>query len=240
MGTTAFTRRRTATAVGVALLLACGWGYRAAEDRLADVSGTVPLPRGTLAAVPLEIAGWIGRDVPLDEHVVRATATDDHINRVYRRGRDVVTLFVGYGVQLRDLAPHRPQVCYPGAGWTLSRASVEHADANDGVTLPFQIHRFYRAGLAQERITVLNYYLVDGVYCPDVSLLRSKAWRLKNDVRYAAQVQITCTPRFSHAWDEEVASRFAADAAPVIRAVLTDAVTRVADATLRNAESHTP
>jgi hypothetical protein len=44
--------------------------------------------------------------------------------------------------------------------------------------------------LDTKKTLVLNYYIVDGQRCHDVSLLRSKAWRGSGTIRYVAQVQI--------------------------------------------------
>ncbi len=109
-----------AAGIGVALILASGFGYRTLADRYNRPSDSIPLAPGTLAKIPMEFNGWFGVDKPLDEAVARATDTNDQLNREYRRrdGRAAVTMFVAYGVRLRDLQPHRPEVCYPGAGWT--------------------------------------------------------------------------------------------------------------------------
>ncbi|MDO8630432.1 MAG: exosortase-associated EpsI family protein, partial [Phycisphaerales bacterium] len=95
--------------VGVILLIASGVGYRALAARYASVGRATPIPKGTLAHLPLEWGEWNGRDVPLDEAVIRRTDTDDHLNRSYirRDGRAAVSVFIGYGVNIRDLMPHR-------------------------------------------------------------------------------------------------------------------------------------
>ncbi len=215
--------------VALALLAGSGLGYRALADRLAGLSGTVLLPKGTLGGLAMNLGEWAGEDAPLDERVVQATDTDDHLSRVYRRrhGTESVTLFVAYGIHFRDLMPHRPEVCYPGAGWTLEDSRRVDLRAGDGTALPVQVHDFSRGGMDSERIVVLNYYDVDGRYCPDVSLLRSKSWRPTTDIRYMAQVQITCAARQLNATGEEVARDFAVGCAPAIRALLSKAVEEV-------------
>ena len=44
--------------------------------------------------------------------------------------------------------------------------------------------------MTPEKIIVLDYYLVDGQYCHDVSLLRKKAVLGSGGIKYVAQVQI--------------------------------------------------
>ena len=213
-----------ASGVAVALLVLSGVGYRTLAARYANLSGGTPLPSGTLKQLPLQIGDWAGLEVPLDERVVQATDTDDLVNRSYAHlnGEDTVFLFLACGIRMRDLAPHRPEVCYPGGGWTLEGRRVLDLALSDGSKLPVQIYEFYRGGLKSSRISVLNYYLIDGLYCPDVSLLRSKAWRPKSDVRYIAQVQIVSTVETSlgsKTADKKICA-FATDSALDIRDLL--------------------
>lgn len=212
----------------VAVLAVSGFGYRVVSARLTDVHGSTRLPKGTLAALPLRLGEWEGRDIPLDEDVIRRTDTDDHINRTYvrRRGMEAISLFVGYGARLRDLMPHRPEVCYPGAGWLLDRVDAISLDLGDGKELPCRVLKFSRGGMDAAHVTVLNYYLVDGKYCPDVSLLRSKAWRFQVDASYMAQTQIAC---FSSAFQQrcdELVRDFAAVSAGGLHECLSAAVER--------------
>lgn len=188
-------RSAVAAAVAAAILFACGIGYRVLAARLARPVESSPLPPGTLAKFPLELADWSGREVPMDQAVIRATDTDDLLNRNYTRrsGGDSVGFYVAYGVRARDLMPHRPEVCYPGAGWTLNSSEPAQVTLKDGSRLACQLYRFTKgAGLTDQRIVVLNYYIIDGAYCADVSALRSSAWRGQDAVNYTAQVQVTC------------------------------------------------
>lgn len=174
------------------LMLVFGLAYRVLAARLEAPVNTTPISPDALGRLPLQIGDWTGVDVPMDEKLVQATDTDAHLNRRYTRrgGLDTVSFYVASGVKARDLMPHRPEVCYTGAGWTLvDRRSVE-LPLNAAVKLPCNVLQFSRGALNTEKIVVLDYYLVDGQYCADVSLLRSKAWRGSGTVRYVAQVQI--------------------------------------------------
>jgi EpsI family protein len=188
--------RRPAIAAAVAascLMLVFGLAYRVVAARLEAPVDTTPISPAALARFPLRVGAWTGEDVALDEAIVRATGTDAHLNRRYSRrgGLEAVSFYIASGVKARDLMPHRPEVCYTGAGWTLrNRRSVE-LPLSDSVKLPCNIMQFSRGALNTQKIVVLDYYLVDGQYCADVSLLRSKAWRGSGTVRYVAQIQIT-------------------------------------------------
>ncbi len=213
-----------AAVVAIALLAVSGAAYRAAARYLARPSTSQPLPEGALAKLPMVLGEWIGSEAPMDEAVIRATDTDAHISRTYTRAGRSIGLFVAYGVRTRDLAPHRPDVCYPGSGWTLqSKTPVAVARSTGGVS-DCTLYRFGRAGIEVRTVTVLNYYIVDGRVCSDVSALRATAWRGSAGVRYLAQVQITC-PGGAFV-DEAAAERatvaFAAEAIDEIRALFPD------------------
>ena len=174
------------------LMLVFGLGYRVLAARLDAPVNTTPISPAALQRLPLQIGDWTGREVPLDEDIVRATDTDAHINRSYSRynGLEFITLYIATGVKARDLMPHRPEVCYTGAGWTLMDKRSAELPLNDGTVLPCNVMRFSRGVLTVNKVVVLDYYIVDGEYSSDVSLLRSKAWRGSGTVRYVAQVQI--------------------------------------------------
>jgi EpsI family protein len=221
-------RARSWIALGVAagVLLLSHVGYQAASARYARIQRGTPVPPGTLAKLPITIGAWEGKDEPLDERIVRATDTDDHVSRRYSRGADTVHLFVAYGVSLRDLMPHRPEVCYVGAGWTRDERPTE--TVLGGGVLPVQIQHFHRGGLEARKMTVLNYYIVNGEYCGDVSLLRKRAAELnESSAAYSAQVQVTCSQGLEEE-AERLVSEFAVASAPFIRELLEVEVRRAA------------
>lgn len=214
-------------AVALILLVVSGAAYRLANAHLSPDGATSLLPRGTLARLSLSLGGWEGRESLIREEVIEATDTDDHVSRTYVApgGFGQIALFVGYGVRLRDLAPHRPEVCYSGSGWTLDETVPATFESSAGNTLGSQIHRFYRGGLGTQKMTVLNYYIVDGRYCADVSLLRSSAWR-KADSNYVAQVQIACSSTSLNDRCEDTVKAFARESAGPIRACLVEGLDR--------------
>ena len=181
-----------AAVVAVGLLAASGGAYRWAAHRLARSPSATPLTSEKLAALPLRVGAWEGVDVPMDEAIIEATDADAHVHRLYRRGGHAVGLYVAYGIRTRDLAPHRPEVCYPGFGWTLRRATEVALPVADGTDLPCTVYRFDRGALETDCVVVLNYYIVDGRSCPNVGAIRRIAWRGQAAVSYLAQVQVTC------------------------------------------------
>ncbi|MCU0918573.1 MAG: EpsI family protein, partial [Planctomycetes bacterium] len=184
-----------AALVASVIILVCGSAYRVMAARLNGPVNTLPISQAALDQFPMQVDDWQGTDVAMDEAIIRETDTDARINRRYSRhgGLEVVSFYVASGVKARDLMPHRPEVCYAGAGWTrLDRRFLE-VPLSDGSTLPCNVLVFSRGALNTQRVTVLDYYIVDGQYCHDVSLLRYKVWRGSEGVRYVAQVQITAS-----------------------------------------------
>jgi EpsI family protein len=181
-----------AAVVASGLMLVFGLTYRVVAARLEAPTDTTPISPDVLAKFPLQFGDWTGEDVALDEAIVRATDTDAHLNRRYAHsgGLEAVSFYIASGVKARDLMPHRPEVCYTGAGWSLvDRRSVE-LPLSDSAKLPCNIMQFSRGAFNARKVVVLDYYLVDGQYCADVSLLRSKAWHGSGTVHYVAQIQI--------------------------------------------------
>ncbi len=220
---------RAALTVGLIFVLAGGVVYRATSAYLNRAPDTLPLPPGTLNSLPMRIGPWIGKDTPLSESIIRVADVDDYVCRNYRHrveGRSVA-LFVAYGVRARDLVPHRPEVCYPGNGWTQQRLEPCTIETDGGQVLTARLFQFAQGGLGASSVLVLNYYIVDGRTCPDVSLLRSKAWRGQATIRYMAQVQMTTTvsPLDTDA-SERTLREFARLAAPQIQRLLDEAVAR--------------
>lgn len=214
-----------AVATAAGLMIATGVACRILAAYLSRPTDSAPLTSEELGALPMQIGQWTGREAPLDERVVRATDTDAHVSRTYRRGRETVALYIAYGVRARDLTPHRPAVCYVGAGWTQTgRERVELA-LNDGTRLPCSIFKFRRGGFDQQSIIVLNYYIVDGQYSPDAALLRKKVRWGAAGIRYMAQVQVSGAAEHDVLGGSgaQALRDFAATSALEIRAVLPDA-----------------
>ncbi len=206
--------------LGIAILIGGGLFYRTAQSYYDGPALQDPLPPGTLGKLPLQIGDWTGMDVPLDPAVVEATDADQVLNRRYERpGGDSVLLYISNGVRARDLVPHRPEVCYPGSGWTLLGTKTYEPDGADPGAFRYRILKFERGGLTSRRLTLLNYYLIDGRFASDVALLRSRIWRRAGAARYVTQVQILVGGR--HSRDaSEMLREFAESSAPAIQSLL--------------------
>jgi hypothetical protein len=198
------------------LMLVCDLSYRALANRLAAPVTTRAIPQETLSGLPLQMGDWVGQDVPLDPAIVIRTDTDARVNRNYSRagGQESVAFYVAAGVKVRDLAPHRPEVCYTGNGWTLTKRTPLEYPLKDGKTLTCWLFTFSRGSLNAQEIAVLYYYIVDGRYCRDVAELRFNFWR----IGYVAQVQVAASVTGSLTADlaAELVSGFAVDSSPMV------------------------
>jgi EpsI family protein len=174
----------------------------------------------------LRIGDWTGREALLDEALIEAADVQDYVSRGYVRpgSPEPVALFVAFGVQARDLEPHRPDVCYPAAGWTLRGKREKEIELAGGETLRTIVYLFGPGGLDPRKLVVLNYYVVDGETSEDVSLLRWKASRGQTGIRYMAQVQITS--RIDPAWPEDSADSTVASFAQQVALPIRDLIER--------------
>ena len=186
-----------AAVTAIFMMAVFGAVHRILAARLATSVDIPLISPEALEKLPFQMGEWTGQDVELDEDVVRATDTDAHISRNYSRynASEQVWLYVAYGTRARDLMPHRPEVCYTGSGWTLITRSSMEMLLGDGMKLQCTVFRFSRGTLNKKKLAVLHYYIVDGQYCRDVSLLRSNAWRGSGTVDYVAQVQVVTAVR---------------------------------------------
>ncbi len=213
-----------ATIAAVVLLAATGFGSRALNQALNARPAHAGQVNAALGRVPLVIGDWHGRDINVEQSVRAATDTDDLLNREYIRGNglDTVGLYVAYGVRVRDMMPHRPEVCYVGGGWTRERVEQMELPLSDGRTLPCRLLHFSRGGFDSRLLVVLNYYIADGVFYTDVDSLRLRAWRGSRSFRYLLQVQIvSSTSEFRDADDAvQLVRTFAAKSVEHLRAIL--------------------
>ena len=81
--------------------------------------GEATVARQPLHDLSYVLGAWTGREVPLQEDVVKAVGVSDYTNRVYSQPAEVpVQLYVGYYASQRSGDTiHSPKNCLPGSGW---------------------------------------------------------------------------------------------------------------------------
>lgn len=197
-----------AATLAVMLLAGSGYAFHAMGRYYAQPLTSVPLPAGTLERLPMDVGPWRGRDVAMDPRMLKATDADAMLTRTYVRAGDnlAVNFYVAYGIRGRDLVPHRPEVCYPGAGWTLESNQPRLLALPDGQSLPCRVLRFSRPGLGNQTVRVMNFFLVDGRYYDDLSGIRSLIWKGSDQIRYMTRVMLTMPDRSTGLDDEPTAA----------------------------------
>ncbi len=105
----------------IALLFAClatsyilvGWMSSGKDAVAVDVD---------LSSISEDIDGWVGTDLGIDDETTRVLLAQSFINRIYRDpAGHAISLHVANWTNPNTIvaAPHPPDVCYPGAGWSL-------------------------------------------------------------------------------------------------------------------------
>jgi exosortase D (VPLPA-CTERM-specific) len=78
-------------------------------------------PRLELKQFPAQLGGWTGTDVPIDKDVLDILRPSDYLLRIYQNPQETeyIDLFIPFfRSQRAGEAPHSPQHCLPGSGWT--------------------------------------------------------------------------------------------------------------------------
>jgi len=206
----------------IVVLLVCGVGYRLLTQKWLKPSLSkrvmLPIP---LKTVPLKFGVWEGYERELSEAIKKIAGNDDYVYRVYIDTKTMVgvTLYVAYSGRPRHMVGHRPDVCYPSAGWTSGVKSKASITLDDGTVLPCNIQRFLKEPGAGTGKMVLNYYILNGNATRDSGSFGGLGWRLPNisgnPAYYVAQVQVSSS-------SESAIKRFAREVAPYIFELLPD------------------
>jgi hypothetical protein len=92
----------------------------AAQAGLEHMNGTERPPlRQSLATIPMELNGWVGRDEAIAAEIVERAQTTEYINRVYESRQHPGVkfwLWINYSVDGTNLR-HTPEICLPSGGW---------------------------------------------------------------------------------------------------------------------------
>ena len=181
---------------------------------LAGASKTENVPvRQPLAAFPLTIEGWHGKNQPpMPENILSVLGVDEYLDRGYSNSsRQYAGLYVGYyQSQRQGDTIHSPLNCLPGAGWEpLAKGYLAIPVVNaHGTTETILVNRYViQKGL--DRQVVLYWYQSHGRVVANE--YRSKIYMVLDAVRLnrtdAAMVRVI-SPRLG----DDHAAELAADA----------------------------
>jgi len=118
--------------------------------------------RAPLANLPEEVAGWVGRDEPIDQETLDVLGAGDFLSRSYSNpGQPIpIDLFVGYfPTQRTGSTIHSPKHCLPGAGWAFE--STQYVNLRDAGN---KVHRIgeYIIGNGERKDVVIYWYEAHG------------------------------------------------------------------------------
>lgn len=188
-----------AVIVAALLLVLSDRGYMALERRFRSFEDMKVMPKIPFEYFPRSIGGWEGQDQAISDTVLKIAANDDYVcRRYFHQDKQLsASLYIAYTSEPQRMLGHRPQVCYVGSGWTHEDTRQETLTTPEGRQISALVHRFSKAGLAEQRITVLNYYVVNGEITADHTTFSGLKWRrpqIRNGrAGYVAQVQISST-----------------------------------------------
>src|SRR4051794_31238004 len=99
------------------ILLTSGLAAQAGLEELTKIER--PALKGELVTIPLELGGWVGRDLAVDPDVLRESQASDYLNREYESPRWPgvrFRLWINYS-RLGNNLRHSPEICLPSGGW---------------------------------------------------------------------------------------------------------------------------
>lgn len=146
---------------------------------VAGISGMRPQyrvpPRRPIAAIPTQLAGEAGRDLPIAEEERRVAGMSDFVLREFVRDSTFLfSVYVGYyDRQVQGKTIHSPRNCLPGAGWEILSSSRVPLGADSD-------SRVNRVLLANKATRAMVYYWYQGRGRVEASEYRVK-WNLLQD-----------------------------------------------------------
>jgi hypothetical protein len=189
-----------AAVVAVLMLITAGAAYRAASARMPDAVTAVQLPV-PLKQFPLQVANWVGSDLPIPEtteEYMRKNFADDFISRRYLNASQGqwADLYVVYcSSRPGGILGHQPRVCFPAHGWIHDGTVTSEIASSSGRPISCLIHRFHKPAPSFQEIVVLSFYILNGQITlseNDFSGWWSRMPNISGDsARYVAQVQIS-------------------------------------------------
>lgn len=94
----------------------------------ANAQRAIPLRAPLQSSVPVNLAGYVGKDVKISDDERRVAGMDDYLFRIYSTPADSMsayTVYVGYyETQRQGRTIHSPKNCLPGAGWEALTSST--------------------------------------------------------------------------------------------------------------------
>jgi EpsI family protein len=190
-----------------------------------DTQRSMPLRTPLAAAIPTELAGYAGVDVPLSDDELREVRVTEYVVRSYASSRGATapafSVYVAYYArQTHGRAIHSPKNCLPGAGWEALSSRTQDIATPQGA---IAVNRYLMRKGGQHAL-VLYWYQGRGRVEPNeyrvkFQLLRDAALRGRSEealVRIVVPVERTEHDAFT------LGSAVAAQLVPAIAGALPD------------------
>ncbi len=115
-----------------------------------------------VSRLPMQIGGWTGRDLSIDEEAYKVLETRNLIMREYTRGEDKVYVYIIYSTDNRKVS-HPPEVCFEGGGITIIDKEKFTLELADGRKINANRLKVEKAGLSN----IVYYLYKAGSYYTD-------------------------------------------------------------------------
>ncbi len=124
-----------------ALVLLGGFSAAMAAGVFKAHDETFPAHR-PLAGFPLTLGDWSGHHASLSDRVLEILRPTDYVLADYTSGSNSTNFYVAFYDSQRDAAPHSPEMCIPGGGWSIVSLTQPTVSLSaDGATRDFKIKR---------------------------------------------------------------------------------------------------
>lgn len=203
---------------GPAILLGIGAVMTVGVDPQRSMDLRMPLDD----AVPVQIAGFGGRDLEISEAERRVAGMTSYVMRLYSAdaaesdlGRADFSVYVGYyDQQMQGKTIHSPKNCLPGSGW---EALVSQAAVLDVPGRTVRVNRYLLKREDQQALVLYWYQgrgrIESNEYAVKWDLLRDAAFRRRSD---EALVRVLVPVTGSEEDAYQLALRVARDVIPAV------------------------
>ena len=150
-----------------------------------------------LSEFPMQVGNWVGKEVEISESVLKVAGNDDYLSRLFINNttNQWASVYVAYTATPRTILGHRPQVCYPSAGWIVDGSEKTQFTTSSGRKIDCLIHRFRKPSPSSGEAVVINYYVLNGKVTNDEEKFAGIKFRMPNidgnAARYVAQIQVS-------------------------------------------------
>jgi EpsI family protein len=183
--------------LAISLLIVSGVAYRCAASFLDRVSDTPITLEKPLSSFPVQVGQWKGKEVEISASVLKVAGNDDYLSRLYvnESTGKWASVYVAYTARPRTMLGHRPQACYPSAGWISDSSDKSQFTTAGGREVDCLIHRFHKPAPDSSEVVIINFYILNGTVTNNEDKFAGIKFRTPNidgnAARYVAQVQVS-------------------------------------------------